>query len=100
MPILEDPHGNYIDRHAFDAAYRALSPHTRHAQIRADIAEQVVVAVVKARTAGGLAALTDAAGRAEIVTAVRAGCADWVNPPTRRAVDAAVEAAAGALLGE
>ena len=101
--ILEDAHGNYIDRDAYNAAYDALTPFLQHAQLRDTVSKDVAVAVIVQRTEHGLERLAELA--ATKLTLARATLARDVHgglpniTVDRAAVEAAVKAAAQAVTG-
>jgi hypothetical protein len=81
---------------AFDAAYDAMLPHTRHAQIRAHVADQVVRALLERRAHAGMGHMlglvyTSGKRLLFIDNALR----DVDGPP--EAINAAVKAAARVL---
>jgi hypothetical protein len=57
--ILEDEHGNYIDRAAYRAAYDALVANgsVKLAQVRDDVAKKIVVELMRHRADQGAGAL-------------------------------------------
>ncbi|MER7331738.1 MULTISPECIES: hypothetical protein [unclassified Micromonospora] len=91
-----------VDPAAFRAAYNALMPHLPHAQVRGDIAERVVRAVVDLRTRDGLDRMDTLASlnhaRQPVVAQLKAAFPEAYTRVTGRAVDDAVQAAARALL--
>jgi hypothetical protein len=88
---------------AFDAAYAALQPHTQHAQIRGEIAQQVADELAEWRSLRGPAWFAqlaeDGARRNPVVTIVTGNIASGTNS-TRRLVDIAVAAAAAKFAEE
>lgn len=100
--ILEDAHGNYIDRKAYEAAYGSLVANgvVKHAQVRDEIAQKVVVTLMQHRAAHGPAALATAATASEVADQVRSLLGEaGVTVPIAEIADAAM-AAGHALSGE
>lgn len=99
--ILEDAHGNYIDRKAYEAAYASMVANgvVRHAQVRDEVAQKVVVTLMRHRAAYGTSALASAATASEVADQVRSLLGDaYLTVPVAEIADAAM--AAGRALSE
>ncbi|MEU4558423.1 hypothetical protein AB0F72_08535 [Actinoplanes sp. NPDC023936] len=100
--FLEDAHGNYIDKAAFDAAYNALveTGRVKLAQVRGDISERVVVALMKRRATDGHLALATSAVADSVTADVHQQISDWAVGITAADVADATWAAAAVLAGD
>lgn len=100
--ILEDAHGNYIDRAAFNAAYNALVANgfIKLAQARGDVAEKIVVELMKRRATQGTAALREHQTAVNVAEAVKGQISESYTSVTDLDLMDAATAAGASLAGE
>jgi hypothetical protein len=102
--MAHDPMDTHVDKAAFWAAYKALQDNgVTLAEVRADVANAVAVAVLDQRTQHGLGRMLEMkqskADRRSVVEAVASGFPELYTSVTGNGLDAAVQAAANALWG-
>jgi hypothetical protein len=96
--IVEDDHGNYIDRAAYSAAYDALAADgVPNAQVRDDVSKRIVARLMELRTSLSPAAVAGPGVAEELAEEIKEGLSDSYTSVFTSGIVAAIRSAAEEL---